>query len=1200
MPSEKGRLHFNLRTLKADQSAFSKTIAAIVAIVVVVAAIAAALVLVGGNNPTNFTVPDAPTGLTATPSNAQVSLSWTAPVNNGGRVIDYYVVYQDGVALVAHATGTTAIITSLSNGHQYNFTVAAHNLAGISAQSSTFSSIPCTVPDAPTGLTAIPDNAQVILNWTMPAVNGGSTITGYKLYRSTTTGGTYVLIASPLDLTYTNIGLTNDQTYWYEVSAVNAQGEGAKSPSVSSTPHITEVTISNCLLFYDPTGTNYKLISESETYQGMTTNSIVSTAFIVENYTSDPSVKMVTFTSDHPISQVGNALLEQSVNGALSLETFTQSSIITTSQSAIVSTASSLDNHNVELDLNAIGVVYGDHTFALGLGQDGHDFIIISPQKMPMFFTDVHVHGIIVKPSVLATLGFLNFDVNADLQKFIQIGILTLLDNTEILLADHISYKTTKVVVGDVHELIRPEEIVSLADKLSGPETDSTGSDFLMNMAKNVDEVLIMMGERQNTILNSNLWFILGTRGMTYDEMTGIVNMKVAESNFSAVLSRLGIDFQVSFDNSILNWNFHIGVTNETSPLASSIYQKCEVRGLKPLLQPAHQYPQVASVDVNGFALVLDYKNLIKYIGSALDPDQQSMDQLKALAGFRNPAFALMLDRNYTDVFDVTSGNNNFWGYGAIVILRNVTSTEGMMQYISVKGVLFDTWKYLGIVPLIGLEGLPLILADSSSNVTSGVFTGSLSEISSLQTDQQIVVVHTQGYAVGTTLKTVGIPILNLLLLGDIVKYIPVDCGIYSLHDTTTDIVYHVPMFYPGWYPGYQLGPTYLGEKVNITAMYIRGEPQREQLASFLTSLTGQNVLAQQFNGFIEGINRLENVQMLDGYFLVMSIEKSPSSASFELTNISYSKATFDNGDLTVKPQVTVNSQGTWTDFSGIKVRFIVTAPNGSAYSKDAVSIAWGTSTTDVKLWPYSIVIDNAAYGIYKVSAYLMLFNGLGFGESLASTSYTFNISQNPIPTFIGIWGPLSAMEAGSQFNILIGVYDSNWNLIINYDGTIGLLSSDAGADLPTNHTFVPSDGGSFPFTGAILTTSGIQTISANIAGLTEPTGILFVVITPNMNMYTWVISKISGDGQTIPSSSTLEPLIVQVVDQYGNGIGGWQIDWKDNLNPFSLPFLTTTTNEDGQSQALISLPGPGSYTLYAFIHNSPIPLSVTFTETAT
>jgi titin len=164
-----------------------------------------------------------------------VTLNWTAPAFNGGSVIDYYVVYRDGVD-VAHPAITTVSITGLTNGQAYSFTVAVHNAAGLGAQSGAVSSMPFTVPNSPTGLTAIPNNAQVTLNWTAPAFDGGSVITGYRVYRSTTETGTYSLIASPSGTNYTDAGRINGQTYWYNVSAVNAAGEGIKTALVASVP----------------------------------------------------------------------------------------------------------------------------------------------------------------------------------------------------------------------------------------------------------------------------------------------------------------------------------------------------------------------------------------------------------------------------------------------------------------------------------------------------------------------------------------------------------------------------------------------------------------------------------------------------------------------------------------------------------------------------------------------------------------------------------------------------------------------------------------------------------------------------------------------------------------------------------------------------------------------------------------------------
>ena len=83
-------------------------------------------------------VPPAPTGLTASAGNAQVSLSWTAPtgVISQAPVSDYREQYStDNGATwttftAAASTATTATIGSLANGTAYVFRVAAVNAVG--------------------------------------------------------------------------------------------------------------------------------------------------------------------------------------------------------------------------------------------------------------------------------------------------------------------------------------------------------------------------------------------------------------------------------------------------------------------------------------------------------------------------------------------------------------------------------------------------------------------------------------------------------------------------------------------------------------------------------------------------------------------------------------------------------------------------------------------------------------------------------------------------------------------------------------------------------------------------------------------------------------------------------------------------------------------------------------------------------------
>ncbi len=90
-----------------------------------------------------------------------------------------------------------------------------------------------TAPAAPTGLGATAGNAQVALSWTASA---GAT--SYNVYRGTTAGGesTTAVATGVTTTTYTNTGLTNGTTYYYEVKAVNSVGTSAYSNEASATP----------------------------------------------------------------------------------------------------------------------------------------------------------------------------------------------------------------------------------------------------------------------------------------------------------------------------------------------------------------------------------------------------------------------------------------------------------------------------------------------------------------------------------------------------------------------------------------------------------------------------------------------------------------------------------------------------------------------------------------------------------------------------------------------------------------------------------------------------------------------------------------------------------------------------------------------------------------------------------------------------
>jgi len=185
------------------------------------------------------TVPSPPVNLVAVPSDSQVSLSWQAPVDDGGSAITGYRVYRktgsSSYSLLATVVTLAYTDGSVSNGVTYSYVVTAVNAAGESPYSNEVSTTPIAVPSPPVNLVAVPSDGQMSLSWQAPVDDGGSAVTGYRVYRKTGSSS-YSLLATVVTLAYTDGSVSNGVTYFYVVTAVNAAGESPYSNEVSATP----------------------------------------------------------------------------------------------------------------------------------------------------------------------------------------------------------------------------------------------------------------------------------------------------------------------------------------------------------------------------------------------------------------------------------------------------------------------------------------------------------------------------------------------------------------------------------------------------------------------------------------------------------------------------------------------------------------------------------------------------------------------------------------------------------------------------------------------------------------------------------------------------------------------------------------------------------------------------------------------------
>ncbi len=181
------------------------------------------------------TAPSMPVNLRASPGDAQVILTWTEPLYNGGSIVTgYQYRYQESGGTWSSWTDTSptlsraATLSSLTNGTAHNLEVRAQNAIGDGAVATASATPMSTVPGTPQNLRSTRIGpTEVDLAW--DAVAGA---TGYEIQRRVNAGN-WVSLTGVSGTSHTDTGLDPSTSYDYQILASNSSGSSSWSGALT-------------------------------------------------------------------------------------------------------------------------------------------------------------------------------------------------------------------------------------------------------------------------------------------------------------------------------------------------------------------------------------------------------------------------------------------------------------------------------------------------------------------------------------------------------------------------------------------------------------------------------------------------------------------------------------------------------------------------------------------------------------------------------------------------------------------------------------------------------------------------------------------------------------------------------------------------------------------------------------------------------
>jgi fibronectin type 3 domain-containing protein len=247
------------------------------------------------------TPPAAPTNVSASVADAQVTVSWTA-VTGASSYNIYRAVGSTETYTKVGASTTASYVDTVAATGTYYYKASAVSASDFESAHSTPIAVAVTPPAVPTDVSASAADAQVTVSWT--TVDGAES---YNVYRSTSQTGTYTKVGASTMASYVDT-VTATGTYYYKVSAVS-EGGLESNHSTSTTVAVTTIGID--------------VTSLSETLSWLSANAVNSTHYTL-SLTRDETIsaQLLSYSGKTDITislkgKGGNRTVSLAGNGAL-------------------------------------------------------------------------------------------------------------------------------------------------------------------------------------------------------------------------------------------------------------------------------------------------------------------------------------------------------------------------------------------------------------------------------------------------------------------------------------------------------------------------------------------------------------------------------------------------------------------------------------------------------------------------------------------------------------------------------------------------------------------------------------------------------------------------------------------------------------------------------------------------------------------